>query len=159
MSPGGIPDGLTLEEVKDGMTAVRNPQLVHILDKLGYIENYGTGIRRMYEAYHHFRQTPQFEVRANSFKVTLPNINWQVQTRNVDTRENKIKQSEIDPLTVNEETILSLLKQDGRRSRKEVEESLGITSYSAIKLLNNLIRKGKVRKVGKSINTHYEIKM
>ncbi|WP_265488412.1 ATP-binding protein [Lactobacillus sp. PV034] len=25
LSPGGIPDGLTLEEVKDGMTAVRNP--------------------------------------------------------------------------------------------------------------------------------------
>lgn len=51
LSPGGIPDGLTLDEVKDGMTAVRNPQLVHILDKLKYIENYGTGIRRMYEAY------------------------------------------------------------------------------------------------------------
>lgn len=159
MSPGGIPDGLTLEEVKDGMTAVRNPQLVHILDKLGYIENYGTGIRRMYEAYQYFRQTPQFEVRANSFKVTLPNINWQVQTRDVDTQKSRIKQSEIDPLTVNEETILSLLKQNGRRSRKEVQELLGITSYSAIKLLNNLIRQGKVRKVGKSINTHYEIKL
>ena len=76
LSPGGIPDGLTLEEVKDGMTAVRNPQLVHILDKLKYIENYGTGIRRMYEAYRNTEKHPRFDVRPNSFKVILPNINW-----------------------------------------------------------------------------------
>ena len=69
LSPGGIPDGLTLEEVKDGMTAVRNPQLVHVLDKLKYIENYGTGIRRIYEAYRKTGKSPEFDVRPNSFKV------------------------------------------------------------------------------------------
>lgn len=37
LSPGGITDGLTLDEIKNGMTAVRNPQLVHILDKMNYI--------------------------------------------------------------------------------------------------------------------------
>ncbi|WP_081721532.1 ATP-binding protein [Levilactobacillus namurensis] len=44
VSPGGIPDSLTLEEIKDGLTAARNPRLIHILDKMKYIENYGTGI-------------------------------------------------------------------------------------------------------------------
>ena len=62
LSLGGIPDGLTLEEVKDGMTAVRNPQLVHILDKLKYIENYGTGIRRMYEAYNGTNKLPDTRI-------------------------------------------------------------------------------------------------
>ena len=51
------------------MTAVRNPQLVHVLDKLKYIENYGTGIRRIYEAYRKTGKSPEFDVRPNSFKV------------------------------------------------------------------------------------------
>lgn len=78
------------------MTAVRNPQLVHISDQLGYIENCGTGIRRMYEAYYSFSQSPQFEVRPNSFKVTLPNVNWNVQAEIVEAQKAKIKQSKVE---------------------------------------------------------------
>lgn len=47
-----------------------------LTNKLKYIENYGTGIRRMYEAYRNTEKHPSFDVRPNSFKVILPNINW-----------------------------------------------------------------------------------
>ncbi|MCM6844805.1 hypothetical protein NE293_09070 [Latilactobacillus curvatus] len=73
ISPGGIPDGLTLEEIKDGLTAKRNPRLIHILDKMQYIENYGTGIRRMFTAYSEqhsmlegsYVKNPDIKVRTN----------------------------------------------------------------------------------------------
>ena len=104
LSLGGIPDGLTLEEVKDGMTAVRNPQLVHILDKLKYIENYGTGIRRMYEAYNGTNKLPEFKVRPNSFKVLLPNVNG---------RKNQVDKSDKKD-NINEETVLFMLEKNGK---------------------------------------------
>lgn len=147
LSPGGIPDGLTLEEVKDGMTAVRNPQLVHILDKLKYIENYGTGIRRMYEAYHGTNKSPEFEVRTNSFKVLLPNINFNSNTPNSNSS------FELGP---NEKSILYILSQKGSQSRKELEQALKTTTYHVRQLLSSLIKKGKVTKIGKSVNTRYE---
>lgn len=83
LSPGGIPDGLTLDEIKDGMTAVRNPQLVYILDKMNYIENYGTGIDRMLKAYQGTGTQPEFKVTEHMFKVTFPNLNYQIKEKGV----------------------------------------------------------------------------
>lgn len=144
LSLGGIPDGLTLEEVKDGMTTVWNPQLVHILDKLKYIEN--TGIRRMYEAYNGTNKLPEFEVRPNSFKVLLPNVNW---------RKNQVDKSDKKD-NLSEETVLFMLEKNGKQTRKELQQVLGTTPYHVRKLLNELIEQGKVKKTGKSVNTRYE---
>ena len=142
-----------MDEVKDGMTAVRNPQLVHILDKLKYIENYGTGIRRMYEAYQDTNQSPDFEVRPNSFKVILPNVNYNNDTKNVI--DSKVKDSTFI-LGLNEESVLYILSKNGRQTRKEIQQVLRTTPYHVRKLLSGLIKKGKVRKVGSSVNTQYE---
>lgn len=40
-----------------GIQTCRNPELVKVLDKLNYIENYGTGIPRMFEVYERFYKT------------------------------------------------------------------------------------------------------
>lgn len=148
LSPGGIPDGLTLEEVKDGMTAVRNPQLVHILDKLKYVENYGTGIRRIYDAYNGTDKSPVFEVRPNSFKVILPNINYDGVVKGINNSYE---------LGVNEESILYILNKNGEQTRKEIEQVLKTTPYRVRSLLHSLIKKRKVEIVGKSVNTRYKI--
>ncbi|MCJ0585845.1 family 1 glycosylhydrolase, partial [Enterococcus cecorum] len=53
-SPGSLPDGLTVEDIKQGANAKRNPILINALDKMNYIENYGSGIRRIYSLYKGF---------------------------------------------------------------------------------------------------------
>ena len=53
-SPGSIPNGLTLENIKNGMTAKRNQIIVSVLDKLEYIENYASGVRRIFKDYESF---------------------------------------------------------------------------------------------------------
>ncbi|HIY92308.1 MAG TPA: putative DNA binding domain-containing protein [Candidatus Companilactobacillus pullicola] len=148
LSPGGIPDGLSLEEITDGMTAVRNPQLVHILDKLKYIENYGTGIRRMYNAYDGTDKKPIFEVRPNSFKVTLPNLNWSNSTVSNMTNSS---------LETNEDLIVEFLKQNGSQSKKEIQQNLNMSNYNIRKSLNILINQGIIKRTGKSVKTRYLI--
>lgn len=59
-----------------GVQTYRNPKLVHILDKLGFVENFGTGISRTIEAYSHTEDSPVFESSENFFYVTLPNLNY-----------------------------------------------------------------------------------
>lgn len=153
LSPGGIPDGLTLDEVKDGMTAVRNPQLVHILDKLKYIENYGTGIRRIYEAYQNTEYSPNFEVRPNSFKVILPNVNYNDENKVINEPE---ANNSSFSLGLNEESVLYILSKNGSQTRKEIQQVLQTTPYHVRRLLSHLIEEKKVRKVGSSVNTRYE---
>lgn len=73
VSPGGIPDGVTLADIRNELSVARNPRLLRVLETMGYIENFGIGISRMDQAYEQFSKTPQFEIRDNLFKVVLPN--------------------------------------------------------------------------------------
>ena len=53
----------------------KNPSLVLLLNKLGYIENCGTGIQRILEAYQGKELQPEFYVSKSYFMVTLRSLN------------------------------------------------------------------------------------
>ena len=58
-----------------GVQTYRNPRLVHLLDKLNLIENFGTGIPRTFRAYENTGKEPLFDASDRYFFVTLPNLN------------------------------------------------------------------------------------
>ena len=60
----------------DGVQTYRNPGLVNILNKLHYIENFGTGISRIIEAYANSNKKPVFDPSDNFFILTLLNLNY-----------------------------------------------------------------------------------
>lgn len=60
----------------NGVQTYRNPRLVHVFDKLGMIESFGTGIPRTFESYKNYDVKPEFKATENFFFVTLPNINY-----------------------------------------------------------------------------------
>lgn len=60
----------------NGVQTYRNPRLVHVFDKLGMIENFGTGIPRTIESYKNYDVKPEFKATEYFFFVTLPNINY-----------------------------------------------------------------------------------
>lgn len=73
-NPGGIFKA-SLEDILGGIQTYRNPGLVKILNKLGYIENFGTGIPRILEAYSNSIKKPEFKPTENFFVLVLPNMN------------------------------------------------------------------------------------
>lgn len=75
-SPGSLPDGLTLKNILDGITAKRNPIIVNALSKSKFIENYASGIRRILNEYKNFEKKPEFNVSSNGIIVTLYNKNY-----------------------------------------------------------------------------------
>lgn len=74
-SPGGIFNA-SMDDIMNGIQTYRNPRLVHVFDKLGMIENFGTGIPRTIESYTDYNVKPEFKASENFFFVTLPNINY-----------------------------------------------------------------------------------
>ena len=75
-SPGGIFNA-SMDDIMNGVQTYRNPRLVHVLDKLGLIENFGTGIPRTIEAYDSYKIKLEFKATENFFFVTFPNVNCQ----------------------------------------------------------------------------------
>lgn len=74
-SPGGIFNA-SMDEIMKWAQTYRNHKLVNIFDKLGLIENFGTGIPRTFDAYKYEERQPIFEATENFFYVTLPNLNY-----------------------------------------------------------------------------------
>ena len=77
ISPGGFYDGLTLEEALDGQQSFRNKRLVEFLYRLGYIENYASGLNRVFKEYQKDKNKPIISTTLNMFKVTIPNRNYE----------------------------------------------------------------------------------
>ncbi len=72
-SPGGLPTGLSEEEYLSGMVSVmRNPILANVFYRLDIIEAFGTGIRRIKEAYKQSLTKPVFTITEHAISVTLP---------------------------------------------------------------------------------------
>ncbi len=74
-SPGSI-YRTTIEEVLKGKQSFRNPNLIFVLSKFKYIENYATGIRRTNAAYEKSGLKPLYDVTENFFTAILPNVNY-----------------------------------------------------------------------------------
>lgn len=73
VSVGGLPNAVTVESYLSGdLSVLRNPILANIFHRLNLIEKFGTGIRRIKEAYSDSQTKPSFEVTENIIKVTLP---------------------------------------------------------------------------------------
>lgn len=70
-SPGKLPEGVTLKNL-EGAHVLRNEKLANLLYDIGYIEKWGTGIRRMKDLMkNHGLEVPKFEERDKFFKVTF----------------------------------------------------------------------------------------
>ena len=76
MSPGGFYDGLTLEQALNGEQSFRNEYVVKLLYRLGYIENYASGLNRILKEYENDKEKPQLQINPTNFKVILPNRNY-----------------------------------------------------------------------------------
>ena len=51
-SIGGLLKGITLEDIRLGISVCRNPKLANIFYRLELIEAYGTGIQKIIDSYY-----------------------------------------------------------------------------------------------------------
>lgn len=71
-SPGLLPFGLTVEEIKGGVSKLRNRVIGRVFHELGLIEQWGSGIQRMSAACERAGlPAPVLEEVATHFRVTL----------------------------------------------------------------------------------------
>ena len=88
VSPGGLPRGLSKDEYVEGRVSIlRNPILANVFNRLNYIEAFGTGIRRIRNAYSESSAKPVFDASDNTVKVTLPVMEFGL---NLSTDESKV---------------------------------------------------------------------
>ncbi len=149
-SIGGLVNGITLNDVMMGISVCRNMKLANIFYRLNLIEAYGTGVSKIVESYEGASVQPLFEVSENTFKVTLPNMNFQ----NAEERLSKNAENEKADSS-KEEQVLSFAKSHGEFTRKDIENLLKISQTTAGRILKKLTANGLVLQKGDGKNTYY----
>ena len=138
-SPGGLPGDLTESEYLEGrISKMRNPIIGNIFFRLDIIESFGTGIRRIKNAYSHSSRKPIFTVYENSIEVKLPLI------------------SLLDELTEDERKVYYAIENDISAS-SGISEATGFGKNKVLLILNELLEDGYVKKIGRGRGTKYSI--
>lgn len=129
-SPGGLDGSYTIDDLRLGVSALRNPNLSNILYRLGYIESYGTGIPRLMKSYEG-KKEPVLLSTNSVFYVRLPSM-----LGTVVTKENREKEIFI--------------------TRSDLER-IGMTRNEAIKRIDSMLSEGKMVKCGGGRSTRYRV--
>ena len=71
-SPGGLYNGLTYEELMNGHSKIRNKTIANVFSKMGIVESWGTGVKRILSAAKSYGlSAPSFQVFDDMFRVNL----------------------------------------------------------------------------------------
>lgn len=142
VSIGGLVRGISVEDIKLGISQTRNEKLASVFYRLRLIEAYGTGIIKIMDSYASSKQKPELKVSENAFSISLPNINFKRELNDVNSHEYK---------------ILEYLKLHASINRKEVEQLLSIGQTMAGRILKEMVIKGQLKTEGKAAKTKYFI--
>ncbi len=145
VSIGGLVKGLTLIDIMGGVSQTRNTIVANVFYRLELIESYGTGIQRIIESYQGKKVQPIFTPAPASFLVVIPNMNY-------------IDENIANQVLSEEDQVINLLKIKSEIVRRDVEELLGCSAFPATKILNNLIKKDVIMRIGIARATRYILK-
>ena len=143
VSVGGLPNSVTADSYLSGdLSVLRNPILANVFHRLKLIEKFGTGIRRIREAYAESQAKPIFVVTENLIKVTLPLL-----SDNMD-------------LTKDELAVYSVLSKNINKPISEIMASPSIEfgKSKVTEILKRLANKKLVDIEGTGRGTKYRIK-
>ena len=151
---GGLPDGLTLENIKQGMVAKRNKITVEILDKLDAIENYASGVRRIFKDYIGFDKQPEYSISDNGIIVTLYNMNY---NEKENEAQNEVINEDInDVINVGQKLnteerkkiILKLIEENEKISIQQIVENIEVSKSTVERDLKELKEENKIKYIG-----------
>ena len=71
ISPGRLPNTVTIDKLTTGTSFTRNPLLVKLMENLGYMDRLGRGLPMVYQEAKRLGEELKFEDSGEVFRVTL----------------------------------------------------------------------------------------
>lgn len=147
-SPGPLPGHITLENMRVEHYG-RNPRIMRVMKTMGFVEEYGEGVDRMYrEMEARLMEPPVFEATASSVTVTLRN-------RMLVDVEDQVWLNELDrdDVTADERRAIVAARRTGFVTPRDLRAMFPETDVAA--LLDQMVSKGLLTRGGRRGGTRY----
>ncbi len=176
ISPGHLPDNLTVEKIRTGISNIRNPILVSYIAKgiLPY-HGLGSGIKRALDSWHdieftddhdrclfiatiHRKPVGELDVVASSSGKTLVKPGKRRKSdgkSSVNISERRRRNSL--PSEKTSEKIIVALESDGHLSIADLSAMIGVTTRSIERNIQTLQKQGRLRRVGPAKGGYWEV--
>ena len=144
-SPGGFLPGITADNIANRQWS-RNPTIINILKKAGYLEAVGNGIDNVLETVKTHQDLPKFEDKGTSVNITL---------YGTDTGKMEITEIAPDELNERQRKAIDIIKEIKSITNKEYSEIFDISKGTGQKDLTDLEKKKLISRKGRSRGTYY----
>ncbi|WP_128425438.1 ATP-binding protein [Gudongella oleilytica] len=150
VSPGGFPSTITQEDILEGRSEIRNKVIARVFKELNYIEQWGSGIRRIKSSCEdRGLKEPEILEKGDFVDVSL--------YREVASSTENIGSGSF--LTDQEQKIVEFLKEhDDIIRTKDAKIVLSVEERRAREILKDLVEKQVIDKKGKGPSTFYKLK-
>lgn len=166
VSPGGLPNTLTMETLLDGRSEIRNRVIARVFKELGYIEQWGSGIQRIKSAcLAQSLAEPRIREKGDFVDVEF----YRPAPESVELEEQSGQDRPIPPnfarfrpippdwsaLHPDERQLMEHLSQVGTLTRKDAAALLQVGETKVKALFNALIKNGFIERMGQGRATYY----
>jgi ATP-dependent DNA helicase RecG len=149
-SAGTLPEGLNEDDFFDGVSIPRNRELMRVYRDLELVEQLGSGVPRILESY----GKECFRFMGNFIRMTFPVSKELIhQSRVVD----RLVDGLVDGLVESQRKIVELIKANPKISKKEMSESIGISTTAIDKHIKRLRDKNILKRVGSNRSGYWEL--
>jgi len=146
VSPGGFPSTLTQEDILDGRSEVRNKVIARVFKELGYIEQWGTGIKRIKSSCISYGLKEPLILEKGDFV----DVELFRKTTDYDGLT-----TDYDGLEIEEKKVIEQINKNGNISTKELKELLNIGDTKAKEIFKSMMDKNLIERKGRGRSISY----
>lgn len=171
-SPGMLYGGLTIEQIREGGSKIRNRCIAEVFSRMKIIESWGTGIRRMFSSCREYGiREPELLEIGDSFRVNLyrPSYLEENQSTPKSSLKSTLKSSlkstpksslKSTPKNLNEtqQKIMELIRKNPSTTQVEMAEAIKISRRAIQKNIKELVCQEMIERVGSDRKGYWKIK-
>lgn len=154
-SPGMLYGGLTIEQIKEGGSKIRNRCIAEVFSRMKIIESWGTGIKRMFSSCKEYGvREPELLEIGDSFRVNLyrPSYNQVHQSSPKGSPKSSLKN-----VNSTQQKILDMITENPKITQKAMAEELEVTSRAIKKNIKELSEREILKRVGSARSGYWQI--
>lgn len=154
-SSGVLPKGITIDEILDGRSEIRNKVLIRIFKEAGFIEQWGMGIQKIMNLCEKKGlKRPEIIETGMFVKVIL--------YREVANNKNRTINSNNKNRTINSnnkviDEIIKILEENPEITRRELSPKLDLSEASLQRILSKLKKMGKIKRIGSKKGGYWQV--
>lgn len=136
LSPGGLYDNLTREEMLSGMSRLRNPLLADVFRRMNIVEQWGTGIQRVIQLCANAGlPAPDFDITGDAVRIVLRRLPLAAPRQKKERRRRPHKR---------DEALLAYLKKHPDAPLREAADAFFVNVSTISRFVQDMRKEGKL---------------